>query len=226
MTGTTGIVSLPKLKSPPQDSNFVHQGFAIEVKIPDPVNGDRIARRVLKGWQLADLAARTPNEAVVLDLKFQISRAPINPNVNLALGKLITDSAKSFPAQLVALVDGNPSTSYNFPAEKQSWVEIDLGRDRVVGAIQIEADSMPKSFQILVRNTGDKLEDSIPWATEPDFEWTKQFQATPKTISNGKPVMYFYSPIQVRYIRLVNRSGGAGKISGITLMPRVTAVSQ
>lgn len=222
-SGPTGVVSIPQIAGDVSDPNFAQRGFAIEAKIADSVFGDRIARRVLKGWQIVDLGSRGSGQATVIDLKFAIARTPINESTNLALGKLVSDSAGSFPAQLVGLVDGNPATTYDFPAAKKSWVEIDLGRDRVVGAIQIDAASMPESFQIMVRNTGDKLEDAVRWASEPEFSWTKQFQSTFRAVSNGKPVIYFSDPIQVRYIRIVSLSGGLGKISGISLFSRQQA---
>ncbi|HLO97038.1 MAG TPA: hypothetical protein VK171_00470 [Fimbriimonas sp.] len=114
--------------------------------------------------EFSNLFARGNEKAAIIEVPFNLPEFPINRDSNLAAGKPVTDSAGSFPAQLIGLTDDKPETTYTLPAG--GWAEIDLGRDRLLGEFVLEGE-LPSALKVMIFQTGEKLEDAIPWVDEP-----------------------------------------------------------
>ncbi|MBC8066197.1 MAG: prealbumin-like fold domain-containing protein, partial [Chlorobia bacterium] len=175
------------------------------------VNGE-IEWGWLKAWQLADTFHRGNKAAAIIDVRFNAPSGPIDRTANLAKGKLISDKALSLPAQLAPLVDDNPATEVGIGALPGDWVEIDLGRDRPIGEVQllVKDGSMPARFDIQAYSTGQAAPESDAWVKDLNFAWTKA--------NRGKKdgsIAYRGPMARCRFIRIVNRSGGAAKLAEI-----------
>jgi hypothetical protein len=173
----------------------------------------------LKAWQLYDAASRGNQTAAIVDLRFNVPGAPLEADVDLARDRIITDSAGSLPAKLVALVDDSTDTEVAIGPKVGDWIEIDLGRDRTVGEVRLATKSgfLPR-FDIVGYGTGQRAEEAIPIAKELDWAWTSQNRG--ESGPGGTVSVAYRGPIpRVRYLRILNRSGGEGKLAAIRIVP-------
>jgi len=203
--GNLSLVDLPK----EVDHDFVHRRIYVDVE----ANGF-VQRNELKGYQLTDAAARGTVSAAFFDFRVNLPRAPMLEG-NLTRGKSVVDSNKSFPAQLVSLVDEQPETKYAWKNVKGGWFEIDLGRDRTIAAVTLKADQLPNKFVILAYNTGDKVEEALTYGVEFDASFSLKHQSVSLKPYVPGTMTYFGSLSRVRYLRFVNLSGDPGLIRDI-----------
>lgn len=156
----------------------------------------------LKSWQLTDAFFRGNRNAVVAELRFNLPPAPIDATVDLSTGKVVTDRAETLPTALAVLVDGNLATGVPVAAGPEDWLEIDLGRDRPIGEVQLTfaGTAVPAAFDLLGYSTGQRPEDAQPWARELDFDYTRFVRG------GGDTVVYRGPAVRVRFLRLVFRS--------------------
>ncbi len=160
----------------------------------------------VKAWQLSDAARRTPG-AMILSLRMNFSTAAIDMSSNVARNRIVTDSTGQSSATLGALVDDNTSSPVALGGKMSDWLEIDLGRDRVVGELQLIGGSDPfwESFDIYVYATGQTPEQGMLWSREKAWSWSIANASTP--LSGGaRSVAYRGVAQRFRYIRIVNRS--------------------
>ena len=192
-------------------------GIFVMPKLPEGAIGDAVITATLNGvsqqmrtplTNFSDLFARGNQLAISIDLPFNLCPWPINSDTNLAVGKPVTDSAKSFPAQLVGLVDDDPATEYTLPAK--GWVEVDLGRDRFLGEMVIQGE-VPKQFKVKVYGTTDKVEQADLWIDEID---SAKFRMA-YDISGD--LVYRPTPNAARYVRIENMTDQPAKLKGIKL---------
>ena len=104
------------------------------------------------------------------------------------------------------------------------WVEIDLGRDRTVGEIDLVAQpgTFWRKFDVMVYATGQRPEEALRWAREVDGDWTSRNRrevVSPTRVS----VPYRGAALRFRYLRIVNRSGGPGRLAEIKVIPATAA---
>ncbi len=203
--GNLSLVDLPK----EVDHEFVHRRIYVDVE-----SNGFVQRNELKGYQLTDAAARGTVSAAFFDFRVNLPRAPILEG-NLARGKSVSDSNKSFPAQLVSLVDDQPDTKYTWKNTKDGWFEIDLGRDRTIASITLKADQLPNKYLVLAYNTGDKVEEALTYAVEFDAGFSLKHQSVSLKPYVPGTMTYFGSLSRVRYLRFVNLSGDPGLIRDI-----------
>lgn len=153
-----------------------------------------------------NLYARGNVAASSLDLPFNLPMWPLVKDANLVAGKPTKDSAGSFPAQLVGLVDDSLDTTYTLPAK--GWVEIDLGRDRTMGEITFQGD-MPNHFKVVVYGTTDKVEQAMWWIDEIDAaKFRREYAVT-------GDLTYRPTPTTARYIRIENLTDAPAKLKGL-----------
>lgn len=176
----------------------------------------------LKAWQAMDSASRGSAAAAIMEVRFNLPSEPLDRSVNLAKERAISDSAKSLPAKLSPLVDGDPTTEAALPDGVGSWVEIDLGRDRSTGeiALLLKPGEFWRKFDVLIYATGQKPSDALPWAREVDLRWTEANRAD-QSADGRLSVPYRGQIRRFRYLRLVNRSGEAGHAAELTVTPVV-----
>ncbi|MBS1723792.1 MAG: discoidin domain-containing protein [Armatimonadetes bacterium] len=170
----------------------------------------------LSATSLVSEAARGNLGAAFLELKFLLPGGPINETEDLAQSKIVTDSLQRFPAELTSLVDGNNDTSVSLqPGDAApSWVEIDLGRDRLIAAVEIETTGgIWDRFEIATGKTGQKSGETNPWIVEP---------AGPlRLLERGKKsgthdvLTYVSTPVRSRYVRLIVKQGGKVNVAAI-----------
>jgi hypothetical protein len=171
----------------------------------------------LKAWQLFDMFARGNKTVVTHELRFNVTHRPLLPQ-DWALRKTAIDSANSDGANIAALIDGDQSTLYRGGDKVGDWIEIDIGRDRPIGEIKLiagpDAKSFWKQFDVMVYGTGQTVAMARQFASEGDWHYAATMQkdvAADGTVS----VAYRAMPQTIRFIRIVNKSGGSGAIAGI-----------
>jgi hypothetical protein len=171
----------------------------------------------LKGWQLVDSYFRGGTGATVFDMRFDLPGAPLDTDADVAKDRAVTDSADSLPAKLAGITDGDSATAAALPG-KDGWIEIDLGRDRTIGEIDLLAtpDQMWPKFDIMVYSTGEQASKATVWAKEVKWDWTASNRRD--LLDGANAVAYRGLPLRVRFIRIVNRSDQAGRLNGIRIL--------
>lgn len=204
-------------ESETQDIKTDSSGLFMMPKLPAGAKGDVIFKATLNGVTqtlrtplstFSNLYARGNLQAISIDLPFNLSPWPINYDTNLVLGKPTSDGAKSFPAQLVGLVDDSLETEYTLPA--MGWVEVDLGRDRSLGEIVFQGE-VPKKFKVKVYGTTDKVEVADWWIDEIDSDKFRLAYNMPGDLT------YHPNPNSARYVRIENLTNKPAKLKGIKI---------
>jgi hypothetical protein len=155
---------------------------------------------------------------VFLQVGLAIGTGPISAAQDLALGRTPTDSAGRFPAQLTAAVDADLGTSV--PVGPDSWIEVDLGRDRLLGQLEIAFDGpVPERFDVLVGKTGQGAGSGTVWLAE-RFGGPKS-QALGRDEGGRRVVTYPMPATLGRYVRLRTRDQAAG-IAALRVRPLAT----
>ncbi|MBS1727528.1 MAG: discoidin domain-containing protein [Armatimonadetes bacterium] len=180
-------------------------GAVGDIKFTVTTNG-RTSTLTTPATTFSDIFARGTKSAGTMDMPFNLPLWPIADDTNLVASKPVSDSANSFPAQLVALVDDNPDTTYTLPAN--GWVQVDLGRDRTVGEIVFQGE-VPKQFRVLVFGTTDKPDDADWWIDEVNSE---RFRTEYEVEGD---LTYRPSPNSARYIRIQNLTDKPATLKGI-----------
>lgn len=167
--------------------------------------GGASATGFIKSWQLIDSFARGNTDAGILPLRVPLP--PTKPGeLNLAEGRILSDSFDTLPSKLDAIIDGRSDTTYNWPAGKAGFIEIDLQKDRAVSKIELEfADGkIWNQFKLNIFSTGQKPEAARTWTQEIAGSWMLANRG-----DNGK-LSYYGSVAQVRYIRIEIPEGTNG----------------
>jgi hypothetical protein len=177
----------------------------------------------LKAWQLEDSFIRRPKASraiCLVDMQFQVSGVALDSSVNLALDRIISDSNDSLPAKLAAVNDGSVETESELPGKVRSWFEIDLGRDRTIGEVDVIAgpNSMWSKFELVAYATGQKPEEAIPWASETDWKWTASNRGE-EIAKDRALVRYRGLPMRFRFLRILSRTAPEGKIAELRVVP-------
>jgi len=172
----------------------------------------------LKLWQLFDAAARGSKVISTQEIRFNVTDHPIKEQ-DWALKKTAIDSANSSGANVAALIDGNPSTTYTAGSDVGAWVEIDIGRDRPIGEIKLLAGTDPRTFwqrfDIMVYGTGQTVNTARVFAGESNWDYAIAME---KDVVKGVTSVSYRAKAQtVRFIRFVNKSGGQGSLGGVEI---------
>ncbi len=176
----------------------------------------------LKVWQLVDARFRGNGTVYVHELRFNVTHRPLLEK-DWALNKVALDSADSSGPNLANLLDGDAKTLYEVGGEPGGWVEIDIGRDRPIGEIRLVVTGAHgdfwEEFDVFVYSTGQTVAEARLFARE--LSWRRAVaqrrDVDPKDF-DVRSVSYRALPLTVRYIRLVNRSGGKGRLAGIEIL--------
>lgn len=169
----------------------------------------------VKAWRLSDAFRRSGSPAVLMDIRMNLPMLPLESETDLAKDKIATDSTGGEAARLAAITDDDDATAAVLPDKPGSWVEIDLGRDRTLGEIAVRPGDGPfwSRYDILVYSTGQRPEDALAWSSEPNSAWARRNRAEAGWVSYRSPVQ------RIRYVRIVNRSGGPGTLAGFRVVP-------
>lgn len=163
---------------------------------------------VLPGWRIAVEQARTRGKTPVVEVGAMLSDPGATTGQNLAVHKPVTTSDDKLPAETAAAVDDNRETALTVsPGE---WIEIDLGRDRTVAALEIVTrDSAWKSFAAEYFRTGST--SAVPWIREGSGDSRAKIEGSLAV------AVYSPSPVTARRIRIVNTGSEAVAVAEIRL---------
>lgn len=183
------------------------------------IAGGQADTAFLKAWQLADLKRRNPSPAPFFDLRMNIG-GDIDPSVNLAANRIVSDSADSLPARLAGLVDDQAGTESELPSGREAWVEIDLGRDRIFGEVRLLTKGpMWEKFRIVTYATGQTPGEARPLAREALWTWTVANRGQSEG-SDLMSVSYRTPGLRARFLRIIRVGDGPpGKLAEIKVFP-------
>lgn len=170
------------------------------------------ALAILESWQLVDMRSRAGNVPVVMSLRFRISSNPADGE-NLAKQRIVTDSSGATPVGLGKICDDDVQTYAVLASKDGDWIEIDLGRDRPLGQLDLVAKGgiFWDRFDVLGYSTGQTVADAIPWIRERGFAWTA---ANVGETSNGAVIVRYPAYAQrFRFLRIKNRSTGPANLA-------------
>lgn len=171
------------------------------------------SRSTLSREKLAAEALRGGGTAII-ELRAIVPPSSIDRSTNLALRRPVTDSLGRFPAELISLVDGSTLTATPMPAAGEAlWLEIDLGRDRLLGEISLVFDGDAwTSFDLTGYMTGQQPSQAHPIMRE------RQSEARAEKLEDGQiKLTYFGSDRRVRYLRIAPQSKQEVRLAEVTV---------
>lgn len=196
------------------DSRGLNGTFLVKAETPAG-----IAWTPLKLWQLVD-ADHRGQKIGLLRMYFNLPSDALDPSRDVAEGKSITSSSGS-STDLSKLLDGTSSAEIPLPKAKDSWIEIDLGRDLTVGEVRLVSKSghFWQNFQILTYETAQKPSEALSWAKELNWEWSVRNRPAPEA-SGVFSVAYHGPARRFRYLRILNTGPDAeAALAAIKLIP-------
>ncbi len=171
--------------------------------LPDGSNGWIEVRVTRNGGTASTWLAATTlvverargNTAPTVEVRVSLSSGPIRPNPEHAAGRPVTDSEGRLPAALAPLTA--PGRTDQVRLAERGWVEVDLGRDRLIGEVALLAPEgrsfkEPALLRVLVRSTGDPAERGRPWAVV----------AEPREVAEGSLLALRATATRARYVRV------------------------
>jgi hypothetical protein len=158
--------------------------------------------------KLSNIFARGMTQAASIELPFNLPISEISRDTNLVLGKPVRDSSGSFPAQLLAVTDDKDLTVY--PLQPKQWVEIDLGRDRFLGELELRGD-VPSALLVSVYGTSEKIDESRAWIAEADMQTRRAFYPD----AEAGVTVFRPRPMGGRYVRILNASDKVAELKGV-----------
>jgi hypothetical protein len=232
-TGASGTILLPARASHVPEETKTTLGQVVQPNVfgavdPTGANGMILLKitsggnadyAYLKAWQVVDAYRRNPLPALVLEVRANVG-GDVDRTSNLTENRILTDSANQLPAQLAALLDGNPATAATFSGGKDAWIELDLGRDRVFGEIRLTAkEPFWERFALVAYATGQTPSDAKAIAREASWSWA--FANRSDDEGNGfRSVAYRTPGVRARFLRLVRLSDGPpGTLAELKVFP-------
>jgi len=162
-------------------------------------------------WQLKEGAARSGKRPVMIQYALPVADIDLDESTNLVRGKPVTSSVTS--SDLYELTDGATDKGLSL-AKAGDWAEIDLGRDRLFGAVDLSFVGQVPTGQldIYVRETAEEQEERRIFARTKDIKWAVNALAKDSTLR------LFGVPSQARYIRIVWRGKEPISLSEVRLI--------
>lgn len=207
---TGGLFLSPSLFDPPAEAFFRPEDPAHDsIELIVGANGREQTLVVTK----ADLIAEgvRGGAAAALEFRVPMPKGIIDRSQNLALNRPVEDSAGSFPAQLVGVVDGRKETAVPMVCDEEgtNWLEIDLGRDRVVGEIELAFALAPQGIRISSYGTSQPPTSAGVWVEDQGL-WFRQ---------QGGRVVYRGASTLMRYIRIAGLGKGTAGLAEVVVRP-------
>lgn len=194
-TGTTGSVVLPPIAFKNDLSNGVLTVRATQQGVT--------ATDTIRAWRLSDAFRRSGSPAVVVEARLNLPMVPLESETDLAAGKAVTDSTGKPYAYGSAL-----------PEKPGDWIEVDLGRDRTIGEIALRpGERFWDRYEIRVYATGSKPEEAGLWAAELGSGWSRRNR------SEDGLLVYRVPTQRIRFVRIVSKTGGAGTLAEVRVVP-------
>lgn len=162
-------------------------------------------------WSLWDEYYRGDRRNGFIEVRFELPRAAVDEATDLARERIVTDSEGRFPAQLAAVVDGDSETGLSIAqGDGTYWIEIDLGRDRPISAVDIDFGSEAlEQVIVTVHKTGQSASLAQRFGMELSIEARMLRQRSDRSIR-------MYGPETLgRYIRILAPRTKDAEITGI-----------
>lgn len=162
----------------------------------------------IKPWELIDSYARGSRAVSFINLRFMFSDGEVDAGTNLAMDKTPTDSKGAYPAQLVAITDGKPETAATLAYSAGDWIELDLGRDRPIGQVDLtfSTDAVWSQFSVMVYATGQRPSEARPFVIVTNGPWLLQNLGSPGP--GGRTLTLRGAGQRARFVRIVPATGG------------------
>jgi hypothetical protein len=217
VTGDQGSVLLPN-----QDVPEGQRPTVFGVIEPNGMNGVFLIRALYNGtveygflklWQLVDGLVKTQSPVLLQDVYLNLPEARIDRTRDLAEDREVSSSGDLDESVLARLVTAGSTTSVTLPGDEGSWVEVDLGRDRLIGEVVIDGvgPNFWEEFEVQVYATGETREQARPWSRELSWSWSF---ANRRDISPATPslmsVAYRARPAQIRAVRILAKKPSVG----------------
>lgn len=192
-----GLAALPR-RSSGQADDWLADPTSSGLKITATVFGVSVP---IKVWPFLDTYARGNRTVAIVNVNAPLPAGPIDNTKNLAIGKTVVDSENDLPAQLAPLVQENSPTFAKLNLKVGGFFEIDLGRDRTIGEIQLRAKSrLWERFDILTYATAEQASQARPWFLERAASVRLELRGGPDL-----PLVYRGPAVRGRYIRFAIR---------------------
>ncbi|MFN7171928.1 MAG: hypothetical protein ACK4P3_03980 [Fimbriimonadaceae bacterium] len=217
VTGDQGSVLLPN-----QDVPEGQRPTVFGVIEPNGMNGVFLIRALYNGtveygflklWQLVDGLVKTQSPVLLQDVYLNLPEARIDRTRDLAEDREVSSSGDMDESTLARLVTAGSTASVTLPGDEGSWVEVDLGRDRLIGEVVIDGvgPNFWEEFEVQVYATGETREQARPWSRELSWSWSF---ANRRDISPATPslmsVAYRARPAQIRAVRILAKKPSVG----------------
>lgn len=165
---------------------------------------------------------KTP--AASIEMRFQLADGSVDQENDSALGRPVEDALSRFPAVLNSLVDAKNETGVDIPKSGAPyWIEIDLGRDKLIGEVELAFKGSPFSqFSIILTKTGQTPESGIPWIKEGNGLF--RASVSPQGADGIVRLRYRGATSLGRYIRIVPTLNEATQL--VDVKARTVHVSQ
>jgi hypothetical protein len=166
--------------------------------------------------RLAAEALRNPGGSANLEARVMLASNPVDWDRNMTADAAAEDSLDHFPAQIQSLFDEDAenATGIQIPGGSPYWLDIDIGRDRLIGAIVLEFEGTPwDELTIRTYQTGQRVAQARTWIREIDAPSRAQ-------VKNGRTVLsYVTQTAQARYIRIETAADRPVKLLSVKIHP-------
>lgn len=167
-------------------------------------------------WQVQEWFDRGNTGIASVELRFNLPTQALDFAQNLASERIITDAAGRFPAELSKLVDGNLDQGLTIAPGQ--WIEIDLGRDRMVGQINLTTiGDVSAPLHIFQYGTSQNISSAIRWVTLENLPFLSQLYGSKVGEAVTTPIIN--RTAQMRYVRFINRGETPISISEVQIFP-------
>jgi hypothetical protein len=211
--GSGSFFMTPALFDPPQEAFYTPEDLSGGFYTLVVGEGEARESLIVPFWSLAAEAARGPIPAITLEIRVPLAGGPIDREVNFALNRPVEDSAGRFPGQLAALVDGSMATAVELASNEDGavWIELDLGRDRLVGEIELAwQGALPGGLTIQHYGTSQTPGVAVTWVKD---------LAPVLRSADGVSTAYRGPTRTMRYLRIAVTQGGTAKLAEIRVRP-------
>lgn len=170
----------------------------------------------LPAWQVLDWSVRGNASMPNVELRFNLPSQALDNEQELAKERIVTDSAKRFPAQLATLVDGDSETMIELASNQ--WIEVDLGRDRIVGQIDfiLSGGNYP-NLEIFSYGTSQNADAAIRWIGLPNLNFLAKLYGM--KVGNATSIPIIHTATRMRYVRIINRGDDPAVFADLRVIP-------
>jgi hypothetical protein len=166
---------------------------------------------------VAESARSRDGSSAFMEARVMLPSGPVDFSRVLSDNATVEDASGRFPAQLLSLVDQDKDgarTSLAIPAGEGYWLDLDIGRDRLVGAVVLEFESEPwDSLEIHTYQTGQTPAVARLWMKEINSKSRVQ------KVGDIWRLTYIGQATQARFIRIEPGGDKAVKLTSVKVHP-------